>query len=820
MSDERTSFHLSLYYSTTMLTNYLKISFRNLWKAKGYTAINTIGLAIGMACCLVIFLFVRDELQYDRFHAKADRIYRIVNQLSMDGRQLQMARTPPAYGPALQRTFPAVEQSVRLFDFGSKELVRYADKKFTEADILLADSTFFDVFSFPLAQGDPAQALREPNSLVLTETTARKYFGSQNPMGKRMTVSENLQFTVTGVMEDIPARSHLKASMVGSFDAMRQMVEPKRLESWGWQQFYTYIVLAKNQSAAPLQAALPAFLKRNEPTEAGGNTYSLQPLTDIHLRSSDIEYDIAQKGSQQYVYAFALVALFTLLIACFNFMNLSTARSSRRAKEVGLRKAIGAGRTQLIGQFLGESVLQTGFALLLALLLTLPVLPLINNWAGKSLSLGLVFNLPFLAGLLGMGLVVGLLAGSYPAFVLSAYRPAKVLKGDTGGTGQGALLRKNVVVAQFVVSTILLIGAGVVFYQMRYIQRKNLGFTKEQLVSLPLLNNTMRRDIAAIKADLLQNPAIVGATACYGVPGGRFAGETLQIPGRKRGFSTNMFIVDHDYIPTMGMTMVAGRNFSTDFGTDVQEGFVVNETAVRELGWGEPANAIGKTIHWQQWAPATPADSIKKGRVIGVVKDFNYKTIHQKIEPLVMQIVPMEYASLVVRIRPDQTTPALDALQAKWQTLAGEWPFDYQFLDVQFASQYRTEQVFSSVFSLFTGLSLFITCLGLFGLASFTTEQRTKEIGVRKVLGASVLSIITLLSKDFLKLVLIAIIIASPIAGYAMNQWLQDFAYKIDIEWWLFAGPGLLALGIALLTVSFQSVRAALMNPVKSLRAE
>ncbi len=420
-----------------MLRNYLKIAFRNSVRYKGYTAINIVGLAIGMACCLVIFLFVRDELQYDRFHAKADRIFRIVNQLTSDGRQLQMARTPPAYGPALKRTFPAVEQSVRIFEFGSKELVRYADKKFTEPDILLADSTFFEVFSFPLVQGDPARALREPNSLVITETIARKYFGNQAPMGKLLTISENLTFKVTGVMQDIPAQSHLKATMIGSFGAMRGIVDPVRLESWGWQQFYTYIVLAKNQSPVPLQANLAAFLKQNAPTEVGDNSYQLQPLADIHLRSSDIEYDIARKGDIRYVYAFAVVALFTLLIACFNFMNLSTARSARRAKEVGLRKAVGAGRSQLIGQFLGESVLQTGIALVLALFLTLVLLPLINDWSGKSLTFGTLISLPFVAALVGVGLLVGLLAGSYPAFVLSAFRPVKVLKGEVGGRGKG-----------------------------------------------------------------------------------------------------------------------------------------------------------------------------------------------------------------------------------------------------------------------------------------------------------------------------------------------------------------------------------------------
>jgi putative ABC transport system permease protein len=807
-----------------MLRNYFKIAWRNLSRYKGYTFINIAGLSIGIACCLVIFLFVQDELSYDTFNAKADRTYRIVNHRVNESSQMDMARTPPAYGPTLKNDFAEVEQVARIFEFGSKQLVAYADKKFFEPDILLADSTFFDVFSFSLIRGNPDQVLRGPNSIVLSETMAHKYFGDQDPIDKVLTMDGTYKFRVTGVMNDVPAQSHLKANFIGSFGVLRDMVGPKRMESWGWQQFFTYIVLPENYNPAKLDAKLSAFFAQHAQEEIKGSqsrdNYHLQALTDVHLHSSDLEYDLAQKGDIRYVYAFSIVALFTLLIACFNFMNLSTARSARRAKEVGLRKAVGAERIQLIGQFLGESILQTGMALVLAIGLVLAVLPMLNDWASKSLSLLSVVNVPFILGLLGAGLFIGLLAGSYPAFVLSAFRPVKVLKGGTQGPQGGAFLRKNLVVVQFTVSIILIIGAGIVFYQMRYIQQKNLGFTKEQLVSVPLRTAAIAKNIETIKAELLKNPSITGATACYGVPGGRFAGDGINLPGKSEQFSTNMFLVDYDYISTLGMQIIAGRDFSRAFGTDAEEGFIMNETAVKALGWGSPANALGKEVSWPKWTPSTPADTLKRGRVIGVVKDFNYKTIHQKIEPMVLHIVPSDYAQLVVRIRPEATTAALSALEAKWKALASDWPFEYTFLDEQFANQYRTEQIFSKVFGLFTCLSLFITCLGLFGLAAFTAEQRTKEIGVRKVLGASVASILVLLSKDFLKLVLIAILIASPVAWYAMNQWLQGFAYKIDLAWWMFALAGLLAVLIAILTVSFQSLKAALINPVKSLRSE
>jgi len=802
-----------------MLRSYITIAWRNLIRYKGYTFINVFGLAIAIACCLVIFLFVRDELRFDKFHTKARQIHRIINYRSSDGVQMVMARTPPAYGPALERTFPEVVQSTRIFGFGSEELVSYGNKKFFETGILLADSTFFDMFSFPLTRGNPAQALKAPDAIVISETMAAKYFGSQDPLGKQLILDGSYNFRVTGVMRDMPAQSHLQAKFIGSFDALRNMVSAERLKSWGWQQFYTYITLAEGSDPAKLNAKLPVFLAQHAKEEASRQNsrdhYQLQALSDIHLRSSDVEYDIAQKGNIQFIYAFLLVAVFTLLIACFNFMNLSTARSARRAKEVGMRKTIGAQRFQLIGQFLGESVLQTGMALVLSILLTALVLPTLNDWTGKTLLLNSIFTLPFLLGLLGFTVLIGLLAGSYPAFFLSGFKPLHVLKGMAKGRSSGAFLRRNLVIVQFVVAIMLMIGAGIVFYQVRYIQEKNLGFSNEQLISLPIRSKAMLRDLETIKAELKQNPSILNVTACYGVPGGQFAGDGVAIPGRTEEFSTNMFLVDEDYIPTMGMTMAAGRNFSKSFGNDAREAFILNETAVRELGWGAPANAIGKTVNWRQWQPDTPADSIKQGKVIGVVKDFNYKTIHQKIEPMVLQILPAEFSQVVVRIRPEASKSALAALAKKWQDAASEWPFEYTFLDEQFAAQYRSEQIFSKIFGLFTFLSIFITCLGLFGLAAFTAEQRTKEIGVRKVLGASVASIVALLSKDFMILVLIALAIASPVAWYAMSYWLEGFAYRIEIQWWMFMLAGSMAILIAFFTVFFQSVKAALLNLLK-----
>ena len=806
-----------------MFKNYFIVALRNLQRHKGYSLINILGLAIGLACCITIFLFVRDELRYDTFHANADRIYRIQNTSFSDGHQRAMASTPPAFGPTMKTVFPEVQHQVRLFDL-RQQLVTYEDKKYFEKGFLLADSTIFDVFSLPLALGNPREALNGPNNLVISEAIARKYFGKENPLNKELTLGGSNKMRVTGVLKDLPSYSHLKINALGSLGFLKVWGVPaSRLESWGWQMTYTYVLLPKGYQAAQLEAKLPAFLKQYAEPELDGGRYEarLQPLRDVHLRSVGLEFDIAQTGDIRYVYAFSAIALFALLIACFNFMNLSTARSAQRAKEVGLRKVIGADRAQLVGQFLGESVILALIALVASLVLVALALPAFNAWSGKNLSLGVALQPLGIAALLGVAVVVGLLAGSYPAFFLSAFRPVRVMKGDLGLGGKGSYsLRQVLVVMQFVVSTALIIATGIVFNQLRYIQQKNLGFAKEQLVFLPMRTNEMQQNYKAVRQELLRNPNVTAATAGYGVPGGAHAGDGINLPGRADQYSINMYLVEHNYIPTMGMEMVAGRNFSESFGTDEEEAFILNETAVKDLGWGKPADALGREIYWDKWVGKTEADTIKRGRVIGVVKDFHFKSFHQKIEPLVLHIFPAAFNEFVVRIRPENTAATLGFLEQKWAKLAPNWPFDYKFLDDEFAKLYEAEVTFGRLFGVFTGLSIFVACLGLFGLASFTAQQRTKEIGVRKVLGASVGSIVALLSRDFLKLVGVAFLLAAPLAWYFMGQWLQNFVYRVDMSWWVFAAAGLLALGIALFTISFQSIRAALTNPVKSLRSE
>lgn len=809
-----------------MFRNYITVALRNLSRHKIFSFINIMGLAIGLACCITIFLFVQDELRYDTFHSKADRIYRLNNNRIRDNREDFTAMTPPALGPTLVKDYPEVQKAVRFFDMNSP-LVVYENKKFFEPGFLLADSSALEIFTLPLLKGNPQTALKEPYSLIITESTAKKYFGKEEPMGKTLIVSGDLKFTVTGVMKDLPEHTHLTINCLGNFNLLKDFIPQERLSNWVWHQFFTYILVQENYDIDQLKAKLPAFINTYtaEETARSGTRYNFafQPLKDVHLHSSHLEFDNAQRGDIQYVYAFSAIALFALLIACFNFMNLSTARSAHRAKEVGLRKVVGANRKQLISQFIGESILLVSIAMVMAFILVYVTLPIFNEFSGKQLDLLPMLNVFSILGLLALVLVVGLLAGSYPAFFLSAFQPVKVLKGELRSRLGGYSLRQTLVVIQFVISTILIIGTAIIFRQLNYLQNTNLGFSKEQLISLPIRNADMRRNFEGIKSELLQNPGITAAASCYGLPGSIFAGDAVTIPGSTKDItSVNMFLVDYDYIPTLGMKMAAGRNFSKSFGTDAENGFIINETAVKDFGWNTPENALGKDIHWNKWnvEDASVSDSLKRGKVIGVVKDFHYKSLHQKIEPLVLHIYPSAFEDIVVKIRPDQIKATLQFLENKWTRLDANWPFEYTFMDEQFAQKYESEQVFSKVFITFTLLSIFIACLGLFGLASFTAGQRSKEIGIRKVLGASVPGIVFLLSKDFLKLVLLSLVIAVPLAWYAMSSWLEDFAYRIDLDWWVFALAGALALLIALLTVSFQSIKAAISNPVKSLRNE
>ncbi len=818
-----------------MLTNYLKIAWRNLIRNKTFSAINILGLALGMATCLLIGLYVFHELSYDRFHEKADRIVRVTFRASMNGNKINEANVMPLTAQTLRRDYPDVLDATRLRVAGELMLTK-GNNLVRENAVAFADSNFFDVFSFPLVKGNPKTALQQPNTVVISDKMARKYFGETSPIGKTLTPKGSFGgsvLNVTGVMADFPASSHLHydflVAMAGLDDA--------KATSWMQSEFYTYLVLSPGYDYRKLEAKLPQVVQKYmgpEIQQAFGMPFAkfreagndlglrLQPLTDIHLHSN-FAYDLSPSGDIRYVYGFGAIALFMLLIATFNFMNLSTAGATRRAGEVGIRKVMGSVRSALIGQFLMESLLLTGIALLLAVGLVWLALPTFNELTGNSLTFNLWATPLLLPGLVLFGLVVGVLAGSYPAFFLSSFKPIAVLKGGTALRGAGRLtggrqrvsLRSTLVVVQFGLSFILIMGTAVVWQQLNFIRHAKLGYDKERVL---VIRETGRlgKNEPVFREQLLRNSHVIDASISGYLPAGPSYNNNFLVYGDNKDgqyIKGIRYDVDERYMPTLGMTLAAGRNFSPTFGTD-SSGIILNETAARQFGWGH--KAIGHTVTRPDFGGSKPTRTY---RVIGVVQDFHFKSLHERIAPLMMTL-GNNSGTILAKVKTRDVEDLLKTIEKQWTAFAVDAPFAYSFLSDDFNAIYRAEQQTGWVLGLFAGLTIFVSCLGLFGLAIFTAQQRTKEIGVRKVLGASMGSIVTLLSKDFLKLVLIAIIIASPIAWYTMNKWLQDFAYKIDIAWWVFALAGLLAVGIALLTVSFQSIRAALMNPVKSLRSE
>lgn len=809
-----------------MLRNYLKIAYRNLLRSKAFSAINIVGLAFGLATCLIIGLFVLDELSFDRFHEKADRIVRVTFKANMSGNKINEANVMPPTAKTLQREYPEVLEATRLRQSIAFKLLK-DEGIFKENAVAFVDSNFFQVFSFPLVKGNPKTALLRPNTLVISQKMAQKYFGNEDPIGKTLTNEGYEAMEITGVMEEWPVQSHFHYDFLISMAGLNE----SRSNSWMQSEYFTYLVLPEGYDYQKLQSKLPQVVEKYmgpEIKQAFGMNYAefrkkgnelgliLQPLTDIHLRS-DFAYDLGPSGDIRYVYIFGAIALFMLLIACINFMNLSTAGASRRAREVGIRKVMGSVRGTLVGQFLLESILLTAVALVLAVVLVWLALPFFNGLADKNLTLSFTEVPWLLPGLLLLGLVVGILAGSYPAFFLSSFKPISVLKGGTHlnfSKGRHSIsLRGTLVVVQFCISIILIVGTTVVYQQLHFIQNTKLGYDKAQVL---VVQGTYRlgQNEQLFRKQLLQDSRVVDATVSGYVPAGPSLNNNFMVYGddKVNEFTKGIrYDVDESYIPTLGMTMAAGRNFSPDFATD-SSAIILNETAAREMGWGK--EAIGHTV-------TRPNNEGTKTtyRVIGVVKDFHFKSLHERITPLMMTL-GHNGGAILAKVKTRDLPALLTSVEKQWKTLVADEPLDYSFLEENFNATYRAEQKTARILGLFAGLTIFVACLGLFGLATFTAEQRTKEIGVRKVLGASVTSVVALLSKDFLKLVAIAIVIASPIAWYTMNAWLQDFAYKIDISWWVFALAGLLAVAIALFTVSFQSVRAALRNPVESLQSE
>lgn len=797
-----------------MLKNYLKMAIRNLVRYKTLSLINILGLTIGMAACILILLWILDELSYDQYHEKAGQIFRIV-KMDAENPSGGLARVGAPWAPALKNDYPEVLDFVR-FRFLGRTLIRRGNRQFFEGAGLFADSSLFNVFSFQLVKGDPKTALTQPNSIVLTEDLAYKYFGNEDPLGQTLLIDDAEEYQVTGVMQNVPRNSHFHFDFLVSFVTHKAWY----VTEWQMNNYHVYLLLSRQTRPEEFKKKFPAFLARHmQPEEVDSYDVRLQPLTSIHLHSH-LFREFEANGDINLVYIFSAVAFLILLIACANFINLTTARSANRAKEIGIRKVIGSRRPQLIRQFLGESILTSAIASAMAIGVVELLLPFFNDLTDKQLGLDFGRNIVVSLSWIAMPLVVGLMAGMYPAFYLSRLKPIRAIRGvGSSPGGRSPVLRRTFVIFQFIISIALIIGTEVVYKQLNFVQNKKLGFEKEQVLVVNMSNSVVQAKYEAVKSELLKSPEIVNVSATSNLLGGGDWGMPFYFDGEngEEELHARALIVDADFFPTMQMEMAMGRAFSKDLSTDISHSYILNETAVRQLGWKDP---VGKIL--KRSTERNPDGTWKKesGRVIGVVKDFHFHSLHETIEPLVLFMMPDWFSYLSIRIQPHEMRKAVAAIEKTWRAFEPRRPFDSFFLNERFDQMYRSEQRFSQIFGVFSILAICIACLGLFGLASFSTEQRTKEIGIRKTLGAGVSHIVFLISKDFSKWVLVANLIAWPVAYFAMNRWLQNFAYRINLELNAFLLAGLLALAVALMTVCTLALKAALANPVEALRYE
>jgi putative ABC transport system permease protein len=801
-----------------MLKNYFKIALRNLWRKRTYSLINVTGLAVGMACCFLIFLYVHFEFSYDRFHQKADRIYRVVGDLTSSTETLHWYVTPGPLARSIRAEFPQVQQVTRLINLGV--LVQKGSVKFQETHTIWADSSIFSVFDFPLIYGDPRTALKEPNSVVLSESAAVKYFGHSDPVGQHLLLtSRNLPGIVTGVMKDIPENSHIKADMMISMATYIQSIQSWVDVSWGDYLFSTYVLLSPGADPAILQSKLPALVQKYEGSELKSRntqyTLGLEPLMSIYLHSS---YGGMITGNLDNVHILAVIGIFILLIAAVNFINLSTARSVERAKEVGIRKCAGAKSGQLIGQFLIESMLIAVVAFFLALALCHFLLPLFNQLSGKTISAGIFDSMAYPFWLLMLALGIGLLAGVYPALVLSSFKPVIVLKGHFSSGSRGVVLRKALVVAQYTISISLVVSTLVVYSQLNFMQHQPLGFDKDQVLVIP---NNGDSSALAFKRDIAAIPAVESSALTSSIPGRTYNTNGNDVwpmniensKGEWQRLNVAFYNADADFLPLYKVRLLAGRNFYKGTRNDSAH-VIINKTAALALGYTE--ESLGQLIGKRNKGSGDSAVNT----VIGVVDDFHFHSLKEPIQPLCIQTGQWWVQFLSIKINTGNLPGTLSALAAQWQKAVPNRPFNYFFLDDDFNSQYGAEERFGRLFIYFSALALFISSLGLLGLSAYSTLQRTREIGIRKVLGASVSGIVGLLSGDFVKLVVIAWSFACPISWLAMSRWLGGFAYRTTLNGGLFVLAGAGALLIAVVTISAQAIKAALANPVESLRSE
>ncbi|MFD0793944.1 ABC transporter permease [Mucilaginibacter litoreus] len=797
-----------------MIKNYFKIALRNLWRNKGFTFINLFGLVIGLTSCLLIGIYIIHELNYDDMQQNGDRIARVIMEYKFNGgsESKKGNYTSVKVAPVFKRTFPEVTDAVRMSN--DNVVIQYNDKLLNEKSFMYADSSFFKMFSFQLLKGDRRTALNAPHKVVLTQSTAKRYFGDANPVGKSLKIdNDSILYQITGVMQDCPSNSQIKFDFLASFSSLGITNE----EQSYWSANYTTFLLLKDPAAIkPLQAKIGPFMQKEMAGQGASINFTLEPFKSIHLHSP---YDGFEPNNNiRYIYILEAVAILILVIACFTYVNLNTARSMERAKEVGVRKVIGAGKKQLFWQFIGESVLISFVAIIISVFVAIAVLPSFNNLVDRQLHIGAFFAPPFLIGAIMVVIIVSFLAGCYPALVLTSFQPVKVLKGAFKNTGSGQITRKALIVFQFSISVMLIASTIIIQKQLSFIRNKDLGYNRERVVVLPY-ESRMLNQLNLIKNEFKTDKNVLSVSRCVNPPINIVSGYNMRndVMPESQQIAVTANPVDEDFIKTTGLHILTGKDFTQqdvkdvshdDYKQDVYQ-FILNESAAKELGW-TPEQAIGKRMY---------LDASRPGFVKAVIKDFNFESLHHAIKPLVLFPEPRG-RMMLVKIGGNNIPQTISHLEAKWKELITYRPFEYRFLDDDFNALYNSELRLGKALNVFAAIAIALACLGLFGLSSYVAKQRVKEIGIRKVLGASMLNISASLSASFIKLVFISIIIALPLAWYATNAWLQDYAYRATISSWLFIISAAAVIVIALVTVSFQSIKAALANPVKSLRSE